>query len=263
VRYRAVLEYDGADFRGWQRQAGRRSVQGCLEQALLDITGSPTTVVGAGRTDSGVHATGQVAHFDSVFERPAEELARALNAVLARDVSVRQLAPVVEHFHARHVATSRTYRYRLLVDEVRRPTERRRSWHVGPVDPAAIAGAAMQLIGKHDFGGFGTPPLAGGSTIREVSRYDVLLSDDSTVELVVQANAFLRHQVRRMTGLLVEVGRGRRGPADVASILAGGVAAPVRRAPPQGLVLEKVDYPADPAEWRTRSESEDMDAQRE
>lgn len=250
-RFRALIEYDGAEFAGWQRQAGRRTVQGCLEQAVLEITGTPANVVGAGRTDARVHATGQVAHFDSETERSSAQLLRALNAVLPRDVAVRALERVPGHFHARYSALARTYRYRLLVDPVRCPTQRLSSWHVGPTDLDAMRQASARLVGVHDFCSLGRPTKPGGSTMREVRRIE-LVAQGPVVELVVEANAFLRHQVRRMTGLLVEVGRGRKTAADVADLMVGEVVVPARRAPPQGLFLEAVDYPENPAEWRTK-----------
>ncbi len=261
-RFRALLEYDGSEFAGWQKQLDHRTVQGCLEDTVLRITGAPAQVVGAGRTDAGVHATGQVAHFDSGTERSAAQLMRALNAVLPRDVAVLDLAQVAGHFHARYSAVARTYRYRLLVDRLRSPTRRRHTWHVGPIDTAPMRTAAGSLVGIRDFASLGRPPNPGGSTVREV-RSIVIQDDGAVVDVVVEANAYLRHQVRRMTGLLVDVGRGRRTAEDVFGLMEGEVIAPVRRAPPQGLFLEAVAYPENPAQWRTSSGSKDVDSENE
>lgn len=225
----------------------------------MQITGTPAAVVGAGRTDAGVHATGQVAHFDSFTERSPAQLLRALNAVLPRDVAVRELAPVAGHFHARHSANGRRYRYRLLVDPLRSPTRRRQTWHVGPVDTARMRDAASWLVGVHDFASLGRAPTPGGSTVREVRSIEIR-EDGALVDVLVEANAYLRHQVRRMTGLLVDVGRGRRTADEALGLVAGEAIAPVRRAPAQGLFLEEVAYPENPAQWRTSNDPEDVDS---
>lgn len=258
-----IVEYDGSEFVGWQKQAGRRSVQGCLEEALARITGTPVRIVGAGRTDSGVHAAGQVAHFDTQIERPTTEVVRSLNAVLSRDVAVRNLDAVPAHFHARYSATSRRYSYRLLTTATRSPLERWRSWHTGPLDEARMAAAAKALVGAHDFGQMGRALTPGGTTVRHVTALDMVSLGD-TVRLEVEANAFLRHQVRRMVGLLVAVGRGAIPVALVgAAVAVREPLPPYRRAPAQGLCLERVTYPADPSQWRTKREAEDDNAGRE
>ncbi len=243
MRYRVTLEYDGSAFVGWQRQPGGRTVQGVLEEAIAAVTGTAATVVGAGRTDAGVHAHGQVAHFDSPWERAEAELRKAMNAVLPWDVAVRALAAVPDSFHARHSALWRRYRYRIWNGSTRSPLRRRRSWHVpGALDSAAMAAAGRLMEGTRDFQALGRPMRRGGATVRHVKMVEVGV-DGQSLTIAVEANAFLRHQVRRMVGLLVAVGRRQASPADVERVLKSGVASTsARRAPAQGLVLEKVSY---------------------
>jgi tRNA pseudouridine38-40 synthase len=234
-------------------------VQGSLEGALLQVTGSVSRVIGAGRTDTGVHATGQVAHFDTQWKKSVAELAKALNAVLPYDVAVLRAEAAPEGFHARHSALSRIYEYRLWRRDTRSPMHRRQSWHVPvdlDVDLMRHAGAA--LVGTHDFGRFGRPTSTGGPTVRRLERCAVHVRD---LELVIEfeANAFLRHQVRRMTGMLVDIGRGGH-PGDVVAGLLNGTwqGPPPRRAPAQGLVLREVTYPSDDAASRWGEKQERM-----
>lgn len=250
-RLRAAIEYDGTDFAGWQAQAeGQgRTVQVALEHAILRVTGEAVRVVGAGRTDAGVHATGQVAHFDTRWTRPVEVLRRALAAVLPADVVVTPLAEAPHGFHARYSARERTYVYTILNRPIRAPLLARTSWHVGmPLDVAAMAAATAPLVGRHDFRAFGQPMRAGASTVRCVTRLAVEAQGECGV-VTVAADAFLRHMVRRMVFALVDVGRGRLTVEDVAVILAS--TDPQRLhglAPPQGLCLVGVTY--EESEWR-------------
>lgn len=244
MRYRATIEYDGTDFFGWQRQPDRRSVQGVLEAAISGVTGEPVTVVGAGRTDIGVHAIGQVAHFDSLWGRGAEALARAINAALPRDAAVWDLSVAADAFHARHDAVARTYVYTLVVQPTRSPLLRRGALSVAPpLDVERMADAAARFVGAYDLAAFGRPMTPGGPTVRRVDRCAVR-RDGRRVWVEVTGNAFLRHQVRRMVGVLVDVGRGRCEPEAVGRALAGeaGAVKP-RSVPPQGLVLVAVRYP--------------------
>jgi len=262
VRYRAVIEYDGADFFGWQRQTRRRSIQGVLEDTVAAVAGAPVTVVGAGRTDTGVHATGQVAHFDTDWARAAGELQRAINARLPRDVAVCALAPVAPAFHARHDAIGRCYLYRLWQAPVRSPLARRRALHVpAPLAIDAMSDAAARFVGVYDLATFGRPLTPGGTTIRRIDRCEVR-AEGPRVWVEVDGNAFLRHQVRRMVGVLVDVGRGRCEPDAVSRALAGdrGAVRP-RRVPPQGLTLVAVRYPPQvdgaPAGWPGQQQGEE------
>ncbi len=250
MRYRLVLEYDGAGFCGWQRQSSGRSVQGVLEQALGDLVGAPVRVHGAGRTDAGVHARGQVAHLDADTRLAPPELARALNARLPDDLAVRALGPAAAGFHARRDALGKTYRYRILVGPEPAPLRRLRTWHLrGPLDCEAMAAAARPLLGTHDFAAYRGAPggvAPGESSVRSLERLDVERCGDE-LRLRVEGRSFLRHMVRNLVGTLVEVGLGRRPVADPARVLAAGQRAGAGpTAPAHGLCLEEVRYRADP-----------------
>lgn len=248
-RLRATLEYDGADFVGWQAQdeQGERSVQSILEQAIERITGQPTAVVGSGRTDAGVHATGQVVHFDTPWPRGLAELERAMNAVLPPDVVLTSLAEARPDFHARYDARTRVYVYTILNQPRRSPLSRRTAWHVAEaLDVARMQAAGQRLIGRHDFRAFGRPMKATGSTVRTLSEVRVearVGGAGQTVQVTVQADAFLRHMVRRLVYALVEVGRGRLTPDEVETIRASADPARLHGiAPAQGLCLVRVIY---------------------
>lgn len=240
MRLLAILEYDGTDFEGFQLQARGRTVQGELEQALRQITGEDIRIVGGGRTDSGVHALGQGAHFDTHWDRPLKDLHRALNAVLPNDIVVRSLVPVESDFSARYDATSRAYRYTILNQPVRSPLAVRYALLVTePLDVAAMNAAAGCLVGKHDFGAFGTPPH-GDNTVREMLHAQVTRGG-THVWIDLQANAFLYRMVRRIVGTLLWVGKGQIGSEDLRQIMAKR-----RRAgqsvPAHGLCLVAVNY---------------------
>ena len=251
---RLELSYDGGDFQGWQRQPQGRTVQGALEEAVTRVLARPTRVTGAGRTDAGVHATGQVAHFDTSWDHSLSALQRALNAALPRDVAVTALSEAPRGFHARFSAIARSYQYTLLESPVRRPLRRRTSFHQRrPLDVERMRRAAALLVGTHDFAGFGRPMTPEGPTIRRMERVSLERWRDEVV-VGLRANAFLRHQVRRTVGLLVDVGRGRREIEEVVAVLDRSPRAPVPwRAPAQGLVLEAVHYPPDEEIERLRS----------
>jgi len=207
-------------------------------------------VVASGRTDAGVHASGQVAHFDTDWDRSVAELHGALNALLPRDVAVLAIDKAPAGFHARHSALSRTYRYSIWNGAIRSPLLRHGTVHVSArLDVDSMQRAAEQFIGIHDFGAFGKPMTPDGPTVRRLDELRVE-GRDGMVIIDVRANAFLRHQVRRTAGFLIEVGRGRCSEAAAAALLAGldageiGVAPP-RRAAARGLVLTEVEYPPD------------------
>lgn len=239
-RLLAIIEYDGTDFEGFQVQRGKRTVQGELERALHQITGEKIRVVGAGRTDTGVHATGQGAHFDTAWHQPDSVLHRALNAVLPTDIAIRALLPVPPNFSARYSAVSRTYRYTILNRAVRSPlAERYALWVAESLDIEAMNAAAQMLIGQKDFGAFGTPPR-GDNTIRHILRAEVK-GDGERVHIEIEANAFLYRMVRRIVGTLLLVGKGGLSVADFQNVIAKQ-----RRAgeavPPNGLCLIQVKY---------------------
>jgi tRNA pseudouridine38-40 synthase len=245
ARVRLRLEYDGTDFHGWQLQAGGRTVQGELEAAFERIVGRPVRVHGAGRTDAGVHARGQVAHADVETRLDERALQRALNAVLPDDVSVLELGAAAPDFDARGDARWKRYVYRILGRREASPLRRRSAWH-HPVslDLAAMQAAAGTLIGTHDFAAFrgnprGTPEE---STVRKLIRLDPGAQYDE-IQVIAEGQAFLRHMVRNLVGTLVEVGKGRLPPAEVEAILASrdrSRAGPT--APARGLTLDHIEY---------------------
>ena len=218
-----TLEYDGTDFAGFQIQPNGRSVQAVLEAAVFEVTREERRVFPAGRTDSGVHARGQVAHLDSTTRLAPAELARALNAVLPRDMAVLALREVAPDFDARRDALAKTYSYRILNRAEPSPLRARFSLHLrGALDTAAMGEAAKALLGTHDFSAFRGAP--GGAPEderprRSLERLDVETRGDEVV-LVAEGRSFLRHMVRNIAGTLIEVGQGRRRAADVAAVLA-------------------------------------------
>jgi tRNA pseudouridine38-40 synthase len=248
MKYRAIVAYDGTRYQGFQRQAaGIPTIQGRVEQAIQAITGHAATVVGAGRTDAGVHATGQVIAFDlqeEVWKHSTNALLNALNANLPDDIALQSLVEEPDdRFHPRFSASSRMYEYTLLTTAQRQPLLSRRVWHVRqPLDIEAMQQAAKLLIGEHDFATFGQPP-AGTNTVRYVFRSEWEAKGACWIYRV-QATAFLQHMVRRMVGMTVDVGRGRLSIEHFeADFQAADLTRAKTLAPPQGLVLVAVDYP--------------------
>jgi len=239
-----TLAYDGTDFAGWQVQPGERTVQGALEAAFADLAGEPVAVTGAGRTDAGVHALGQVAHAETTLALPPAAIAGALNSRLQDDVLVTGVEEAPQGFHARYSAVSRRYLY--LIGLSPSPLWRRRRWHVSyALDRHAMAEAAARLEGERDFSTFalsGSEPNHHRCRVMSVSlewepRYGGMLL------FSIEADRFLRGMVRSIVGTLVEVGRGRTTPEDVETVLAAldrSAAGPT--APPWGLYLERVTY---------------------
>jgi tRNA pseudouridine38-40 synthase len=247
-RHRLVLEYDGWEFRGWQRQADGRSVQASLEDALRQVVGAEVRVHGAGRTDAGVHALGQVAHVDLATRLAPPELRAALNSVLPPDLGLRELTRAAADFDARRDAIAKRYVYRVLNRPEPAPLRRRVTWHLRrPLDLPAMSAAAAAALGSHDFAAFrGAPGGAdpGEDTRRSLERLDVERREDELL-FVAEGRSFLRYMVRNLVGTLVEVGRGSRPPADMARLLATGdrsQAGPT--APAHGLCLHEVRYPS-------------------
>jgi len=242
----AVIEYDGTDFAGSQYQPNARTVQGELEEALNRLTGERVRIRLAGRTDAGVHATGQVAAFClSGRQRGVPggwaELRRRLNAALPQDLAVRALRPAPAGFDPRRDAIWRVYRYRIRTAGDRRPSGRRRTLEIGDrLDLVAMRAAAAELTGERDFASLGSD--RNGRTVRNVAEV-AIVARGSSVEIRVTANAFLRRMVRSIVALLLEVGRGGLSPADVAGLLRqGSRALHGRAAPAHGLTLERVVY---------------------
>jgi tRNA pseudouridine38-40 synthase len=247
-RYRLDIEYDGTAYAGWQRQAGQHSVQAAIEQAILAFCGDAVSLRGAGRTDAGVHATGQVAHVDLSRDWPADTVRDALNAHLGmakEAVSILAAAPADDAFDARFSATGRHYLYRILNRRAPPALERNRVWWVPKrLDAAAMHEAAQALVGRHDFTTFRSAHCQAKSPLRTLDRLDVL-RDGDMIEVRASARSFLHNQVRSMVGTLKRVGEGAWTSADVAAALAArDRAACAGLATPQGLYLVKVDYPA-------------------
>jgi tRNA pseudouridine38-40 synthase len=257
-----LVAYDGTEFHGFQIQQGVPTIQGTLEAVLQRLTGTPVRVHGAGRTDTGVHARGQVIAAQVPWRHSVADLQRAWNAHLPRSIAVRKVQQAPDGFHPRYSAVARTYRYSVIEAADPSPAAPRHSpltdrfaWYVtGPLNLVAMQAAAAQLLGEQDFATFGQPPV-GENTVRtvDVATWQVVesnlppLGDDvgRTLIFTIRANAFLYQMVRNLVGALVAVGQGRWTVAQFEAALRACLrsqAAPP--APPQGLVLERVDFPA-------------------
>jgi tRNA pseudouridine38-40 synthase len=250
IRLRLDIGYDGTDFSGWAAQPGRRTVQGELEEALARVMRAPAALTVAGRTDAGVHATGQVAHLDVAAESwtvLGESLVRRLAGVLPTDIRVRSIAPAPAGFDARFAAIWRRYAYRIADSPWGGQPLRRRDTlaTLRPLDDKAMAAAAQRLLGEHDFAAF-CRRREGATTIRELQRLDVDRSDD-IITVTARADAFCHSMVRSIVGALLAVGEGRKGSDWPAGLLpcrerVSGVAV----AAAHGLTLLEVGYPPDP-----------------
>ena len=242
--FKVTVAYDGTDYVGWQRQANGVSIQGLIEDALRTLDGRDVNVAGAGRTDAGVHALGQVAGFTLAREMAPGALVRALNAHLPPDVRVVTAEEVPPAFHPRFSASRKTYRYRLCHDEVLSPFERRYAWHLpGPLDVDAMRAAASCLVGRHDFAAFQGAGSAVTNTEREVFESAIRNPQSAILCYEVSGSGFLRHMVRTIVGSLAEIGRGRRPAEWLGEVLASRsrlTAGPT--APPEGLFLVRVEY---------------------
>jgi tRNA pseudouridine38-40 synthase len=244
MRYRLTLEYDGGPFVGWQRQDNSRSVQGALEAAIEKLSGERVTVTGAGRTDAGVHALGQVAHFDLVKTFEPGKVRDALNYHVRPDpVVVLDAAAVTEEFHARFSATARHYLFRILNRRAPPALEGGRVWHISPkLDADAMHAAAQFLVGQHDFTTFRAAECQSASPVKTLDRLDVSARADE-IHIQASARSFLHHQIRSFAGTLKLVGEGKWTPHDVKKALdARDRAACGPVSPPDGLYLVKVDY---------------------
>lgn len=241
--YRLELSYDGAGFHGFARQPGVRTVQGEVEAALNRVLHLTVETKGAGRTDSGVHARGQVMSFVVVEDLDLIKLQRSLNGLLGPEVVVVKLVKETPGFDARFNAIWREYRYRILNTPLPEPLLRTTTWHVADrLDVEAMNEAATHLLGEHDFASFCRQP-ASGTTTRNLMSAN-WTEQTPLVELTIRANAFCHQMVRSIVGLMVDIGRGRRGAAEMAAIMAAvnrRAAGPL--APPQGLILWEVGYP--------------------
>ncbi|MGC9955171.1 MAG: tRNA pseudouridine(38-40) synthase TruA [Rhizomicrobium sp.] len=243
-RYRLTIEYDGSPFVGWQRQDNGPSVQGALEEAIFKLCGETVTVTGAGRTDAGVHAFGQVAHFDLMKEFTPDKIRDALNHFLwPAPVAVLDSALAAPDFHARFSATARHYLYRIVCRRAPPALDKGRVWHVvRELDAEAMHFAAQSLIGQHDFTTFRSSECQAKSPVKTLDKLAARRAADE-IEIAASARSFLHNQVRSMVGTLKLVGEGKWHPREVREALAAcdrSRCGPV--APPDGLYLVRVDY---------------------
>jgi tRNA pseudouridine38-40 synthase len=243
-RVAAIVEYDGTDYAGWQSQVHAASIQDAVQAALSFVAGEPITAICAGRTDGGVHAVGQVIHFDTGAIRTPRAWVLGTNTRLAPSIALQWAGEVTAGFHARHRAIRRIYRYCILNRSARSALQRRRSaWIHRPLDAAAMHAAAQALVGEHDFSAFRSVECQSKTPIRRVERIEVRRRGDY-VWLEIAANAYLHHMVRNIVGTLIGAQREADPAGAMAQVLAGGN----RRfagatAPAAGLYLWRVEYP--------------------
>lgn len=243
-RYCAIIEYDGTDFFGFQLQSKERTVQGEIEKGLGKLGQGPIQVTGAGRTDAGVHATGQVISFTINWRHDTDSLQRAINANLPPDVKVRTVNDVTDpHFHPRFSAISRTYHYKIINQPWPSPIRRHYAYQVPEsLNVADMQQASHYLLGNHDFAAFGKP-TQGESTVRHVMQADWFVDEQQQLKFVITANAFLYRMVRRIVSTLIQVGLGKMPIEDIDTILkARNLQGSTPPAPACGLYLVKVSY---------------------
>lgn len=243
MHFRLTIEYDGTDYAGWQVQPNQRTVQETLEAALATLLGQATRVAAAGRTDAGVHATGQVACFRTPRSVAPDTILRALNALTPRDLTIRAVDEVPDDFDARRSARSRVYVYRLWNRRLPSPFWRRHAWHIAhPLAVVSMAEAAAMLVGERDFSSFQAAGCDAAHPVRRVFRSEIDRRGD-LIRYEIEATAFLRHMVRNIVGTLEEVGQGTRQPDSLHDLLAArdralaGITAPAH-----GLCLAEVKY---------------------
>ncbi len=241
--FKLTLEYDGTNYHGWQIQPNLPTIQGTIEAAIRKVAQHDVDVIGAGRTDAGVHALGQVAHFSTTSQLMAEEWHRALNGLLPPDIAVLAVEQVPEAFHARFSAKSKLYRYQILTRVHRSALSRSKVLHYPhPLDLAAMQEAARALVGTHDFSSFQGSPTDTDNPVCTITHLTIEQFGDE-IRCEVEANRLLKQMVRAIVGTLLEVGRGKLKAGDVAAILAAKdrtKAGPT--APAHGLYLVRVDY---------------------
>jgi tRNA pseudouridine38-40 synthase len=238
-----TIEYDGTGYHGWQFQPNLETIQGTIEGKLAHITGAPVKLVASGRTDTGVHALGQVANFKTHSSLDVKSFLKALNSLLPADICIKEVEEVDEVFHARFSAKGKTYEYRIFNGELPSPFHRHYSWFVpGKLDLTSMREAAMKLRGRQDFSSFCSAGSDHSSPVREIYGIEIGM-EGNLILIQVEANGFLKQMVRNIVGALVEVGRRKLTPSHFGDILEArdrrraGLAAPA-----QGLFLVRVNY---------------------
>lgn len=241
--FKLVIEYDGRDYCGWQRQPNQSSIQATLESVLQRMTREPITLHGSGRTDAGVHALGQTAHFKCRTRLNPGDLQKGMNRLLPGDIAVRSCQAVPLDFHARFSACWKRYRYRICNQPIKQAVGRQYAWQIyRPLDVAAMSQGTRHLVGQHDFKSFESSGSPRAQTIRDVMQASWQMKDNH-LEFDIQANGFLRYMVRNIVGTLVAVGMGKMEADDIPALLtaADRRLAPAT-APPHGLFLVHVAY---------------------
>ncbi len=252
ARYKVTLAYDGTGYYGFQKQRNPNTptVQGCIEKALRELGWTAPNILAAGRTDTGVHALGQVIAFDLDWRHPEDNLLSALNALLPADIALSDVKEVNPDFHPRYQAINRRYVYSTFCQSMRNPLQERYAWRVWPaVDAGRMQHAVTVIKGRHDFAAFGTPPGSRGTTIRNVEhaawQWQVDAFDQKWLVFDITADAFLFRMVRRLVGYFVGIGQGKHEEAELWNLLEKPPVHPVQGlAPSQGLVLVEVTYPS-------------------
>lgn len=242
--FKMIVEYDGTAYCGWQRQENGLTIQQVLEEAIQLITGEKVTVIGSGRTDAGVHALNQVAHFKSNSRLPVNNIYRGMNSVLPPDIVVKELEEVTDDFHAQHDVKSKVYVYKICNQRLRPVLGRNYFWFIRfPLDLEVMRKAAQFLIGTHDFSCFCATGTHVKDRVRTIIDIEIKTCDDGLIEIKLESHGFLKYMVRNIIGTLVEVGRGKRKPEEMKVIIESrnrkiaGVTAPAC-----GLFLKEVKY---------------------
>jgi tRNA pseudouridine38-40 synthase len=242
--FKMIVEYDGTAYCGWQRQENGVTIQQVLEEAIQVITGEKAIVIGSGRTDAGVHALNQVAHFKSNSRLPVINIYRGMNSVLPPDIVVKELGEVTDDFHAQHDVKSKVYVYKICNQRLRPVLGRNYFWFIRfPLDLEVMRKAAQFLIGTHDFSCFCATGTHVKDRVRTIIDMEIKTCDDGLIEIKLEAHGFLKYMVRNIIGTLVEVGRGKRKPEEMKVIIesrnrkSAGVTAPAC-----GLFLKEVKY---------------------
>ena len=249
-KYRLLITYDGTNYAGWQRQTAARSVQACIEAVLSKITQTPIRIIGSGRTDAGVHARGQVAHFSSEKALDPYRVKAALNGLLDKDIRILEVTETYADFHSQYTAKEKTYQYHLLRTSTRDPFSRLYSWHIAEeLDLDAMRVAARHLTGTHDFTTFANSPTEGSvaknavRTILDINFHE----DDEHLRISFRANGFLYKMVRNLTGCLVDVGLGKVSADSIPGLLLAQDRRKIGQgAPAHGLFLHEVVYKEEP-----------------